>query len=419
MKRKVITIITSIAILLSLFSVNASVVQAESLSGGQLLKQYVMENSVVDDATISTELTAEDEASINASYIQSYIESNETAKQSYGGCYIDDNGKLHVLFTENVANSVVNSVNTMTENNTVYETCEYTLEELTALKEYISGFMSAQITDAELSEIADDIAAVGIDEYNNNVFVKMKNCNEEKIQFFKNYISNSNAITFKNTNGYQNAVDIIAGSQIYISGAGYYSVGFRCKKLMSSGSYANGFMTAAHGNETGSPVYYYRSAYNQGVEIGYVMDRKYSYGGNVDCAFVYITNTTYVPTNTLYAQAGTLVSGIYATTYTYGSEVRMVGATTGYSYGYITSTSIDLELGGVGETMVIIDCVEANYVSAEGDSGGVVYEIVSLTSCLSGLVNSYGIDDSTGQCLSAFIKIPNIINSFNGNLVIY
>lgn len=418
MKRKVITIIISIAIILSLFSVNVSAVQAESLSGGQLLKQYVTGNSDTEDTAVSTELTAGDEASINASYIQRYIESNETAKQSYGGCYIDDNGKLHVLFTENVANSVINSVNTMTENNTVYETCEYTLDELTALKEYISGFMSAEITDAELAEIANDISAVGIDEFSNKVFVKIKNCNEGKIQFFKDYISNSNAIVFKNSIGYQNTVDIITGSEIYISGAGYYSVGFRCKKLTSSGNYVNGFMTAAHGNGTGRSVYYYRSAYNQGVEIGYVMDRKYSYGSNVDCAFVYITNTAYIPTNTLYAQAGTLVSGIYATTYTYGNEVRMVGATTGYSYGHITSTSMDLEVGGIGETMVITDCVEANYVSAEGDSGGVVYEMVSLTCCLSGLVNSYEIDN-TGQCLSAFIKIPNIINSFNGNLVIY
>ncbi len=395
-KRKVITTITSIAILLSLFSVNASVVQAESLSGGQLLKQYIMENSIVEETTVSTELTAEDEASINASYIQNYIESNETAKQSYGGCYIDDNGKLHVLFTENVANSVVNSVNTMTENNTVYETCEYTLDELTALKEYISAIMTAEIADIKLAEIAEDIVAVGVYERQNKVFVEILNCTNEKIAIFKEKISSSDLIVFENTHGYETEDTIKPGSAIstanYLQGR---SVGFRCKVLNSSGNYIKGFMTAGHGLEATNDIFY------SGIYIGYV--QTHVYGGYVDGAFVYITNGGYVMSTTTQHGAKALSNNTYVTGFVEGGTVYKDGFATELTSGKITSTSVSTKNS---DGIQVTDCVKTDYDSEGGDSGGVVFVKSD------GVYHIAGIHRGSSGNYAYFVKVKRLKEAF-------
>lgn len=400
MSKKIITIITAVAVFLSLFSINVSAAQTTNLSGGQLLKQYALEDSIVDETIMSTELTTEDKAAVNAAYLQSYIDSNVNAEQAYGGRYIGDDGKLHVLFTENVQNSIIDSVNTMTESEAIYEQCEYTLDELIALKEYIGEcLLNFDKTNQNV-----DVVSVGVYEQYNKIFVGIKDCNQEKIKTFKKYITNSAAVEFENAEKYDYCININAGSSVGIgataSTAGGYSVGFRCRYLRASGEYIYGFMTAGHGNSAGD------FAFVGGTQIGYVAAWSHNNNSAVDNAFVYVNNSNYTTTNTMIASAGVLVAGAYATTYTTGATVYKVGNTTNLTSGKITSTSYQYTFGD-GTTKK--DLVQIAARGADGDSGGTVYS------------KSNGSNYITGTCEAAatngssllFVKITNIKDIFD------
>lgn len=376
------------------------------LSGPELLRQYVLEDNIVQETNTSTLLSVEDESSINSMYLQSYIESSEIAKQTYGGCYIDVDGKLHALFTNYVSDDVLNDVNLITENKIEIENCKYSLETLTVLKEHIGDIMTMDFENVKLSEIANDVVAVGINIEENKLVVRLKECSESKIDAFKNLISNFDAIEFKNSDAVQVQSSLEGGSQIEITTSGKgreYSVGFRCKCLNSSGSYVTGFMTAAHNNSAGDSVY------NNNTYIGYIMARGYNNGGKIDCSFVYVTNSDYVPSNQLLGGAGTLVAGAYIGNYTVGNTVYLAGASSIYLSGKITDTSMIAECD---TGYVINDCVEVNYVCKSGDSGGVVYKKSSGSNYVIGL--NMGTVQSTS---SVFIKITNIKNAFN--IVLY
>lgn len=144
--------------------------------------------------TASTEGTeSEDNATIRAIQVQNYINSNPKAKKSYGGCYIDDDNVLHVLFTKKVKSATINDINELTNNSVTIELCEYTLTELYELKEQISD----KIADCDKQL---DVSTVSVSEQTNRVAVRIKDCTEQKIELFKKEISDSDALTF--TSGY-------------------------------------------------------------------------------------------------------------------------------------------------------------------------------------------------------------------------
>lgn len=411
MKRKTIIFITIFAMLLSLFSTNVLAAENTNLSGGQLLKQYVLEaDAAFNEMVAPSNLKAQDKANVNAMYLQSYVDSNDKAKQTYGGRYIDNNGELHVLLTEGAQTDIVDDINKMTENCVITETCENSLDELMALKDYVSDLMTTERTNPTLNIITNDIMAVGIYEHLNKVVVKIRNCNDEKITLFKNLICDSDAIVFEDIEGFETKLDIYAGAYIEIGSSPYtangYSVGFRCKKLNSLGEYVIGFMTAGHDNIVGQNVY-------SGIAvIGSVMERSYGNTGNVDCAFVGITNENYTPVNILRGRQGTLVDGIFITEYSIGDTVYMMGATTNGTSGTITSTSMDTYIEE--DRITIKDTVEATYRCEAGDSGGVVYKNIANTNCVTG-INFAGAETNNGY-LSSFSKVNNIVNVFRVTL---
>lgn len=409
----------SVIIIISMcLSVTSTTVLAESvgLDGGELLKQYATQNDSSDEVSTTTELTVLDQANINAEYIQNYIDSNEVAQRFYGGCYIDDDDKLHVLFTNDVENDVINNVNIMTNDSIVIEKCVYTFDELEILKETISDIMISELLDDNTAEIANDIVAVGLYQKQNKVFVKIKDCKKEKIELFKKLISDSNAVVFENSDGLVKcSTSLKSGWSIAIStSTGYwgYSIAFRCKRLKSDGNYATGFMTAAHGNNAGD--YVYNSSATK--RIGYIMSWCYTNNGRVDAAFVYLTNTEeYEMSNTIRANGGTLVSGAYAATYTEGNTVYMAGGETGLTSGKITSSSA-VANGTEEDPVTIRDCVIADYLSVEGDSGGLVYIKQNGNKYISGINMARCLerDEDVG---SYFVKAKNVIDVFD--LIVY
>ena len=415
MMKKFISVIVIIAMLLSTIS---TMVSAESLEldGGELLKQYVNQNDTSDEVSTTAELTVLDQANINAEYVQNYIDSNEAAQRFYGGCYIDDDDKLHILFIGGVNNDIINNVNIMTNDSVVIEKCVYTFDELEALKEAISDIMVSELLDDKTAEIANDIVAVGLYQKQNKVFVKIKNCNNEKIELFKKLILDSDAIVFEDSDGFVKcATSLKSGWSITIStNTGYwgYSIAFRCKRLKSDGSYATGFMTAAHGNNAGD--YVYNSSVTK--RIGYIMAWCYTSNGRVDAAFVYLTNTEeYAMTNTIRSNGGTLVSGAYASTYTEGNTVHMAGGETGLTSGKIISSSVVAD-GTDDDPVTIRDCVIADYLSVAGDSGGLVYIKQNGNKYISG-INMARCFEENEEVGSYFVKAKNVIDVFD--LVVY
>ncbi len=414
MKRKIVSIIIIIFVLLSLFSINVSAETAD-ISGGQLLKQYMIKNDIIDETTLSTKLTTLDEANINAEFLQNYIDSNKTAQQCYGGCYIDDDNKLHVLFTSETQDSIINAVNTITNNSVVIENCEYTLNELEMLKEKISDIMVSELRDNEVSEIADDIVAVGLYQKQNKIFVQIKNCTKEKIYLFRKRILDSDAIVFETSDGCKNhTTSLKSGWSIAVdtsTGTWGYSIAFRCKYLKPDGNYALGFMTAAHGNSAGDIVY----NSSKTKQIGYIMAWCYTNNGRIDAAFVCITNEEYNMTNDIRSNGGSLVSGAYANTYTEGNTVYMAGGESSLVSGKIISSSAVVE-GTQDDPVTIRDCVEASYLSVDGDSGGLVYIKQSGNKYVAG-INIAGCSINGVNTSSFFVKVKNIKERFN--IVLY
>lgn len=394
--KKILSVLITLAILLTLF--NTSVfATSPNLTGGQILKSIVEEKEIEKNQIQTIDINQET-VGATASYLQSYAKNNNLAKDIYGGCYIDGDGNLHVLLTQK-KQDVVDTMSMIADNSLMYDLCCYTLDELTDIKdnisEMISNFDELQCCCLSLN----DIVSVGVYEHENRVIVKLKDCSEEKIGEFKSKILDSDALEFECSNGYKKtATSIKAGQSIYING-GYYSVGFRCKKMRSSGDYVNGFMTAGHDNKNGD------AAYISSVKVGYVLDNSYGTGSKSDAAFVYVNNSNYNVTNTLTSGKGNLVSGVYYSTYTVGTTVHKVGTTTGYTSGVITSASLNVHLDGT--PVVIKDAVEANYACEEGDSGCPVYRITSSTNVVTS-INFAGTDEGKASS-SAFSKMNNIV----------
>lgn len=412
MTKKIVTIIMIISLFstftsLSVFAEKNSYV---NLTEGKLLKQELYEKSDTENAIE----TIEEEASINATYLQNYIDCNNIAKKAYGGCYIDDEGNLNVLFLENVQNYIIDDVNVMTENKVILKNCKYTLDELMVLKDYISQFINYESTDNVLSNLYENIVAVGIYQKENKVFVRLKDCSNEQIETFKKNISDSSAIIFEQSDGYVTcSSEIKCGSKILITSGsvgGEYSVAFRCKRLKSNGEYAQGFMTAAHGNSAGDSVYVYTSG-STVVKIGYIMAWCYTNNGKVDSAFVYISNSNYIMSNTIHSGAGTLVSGAYASSYPEGKTVYMAGATSTLKSGKIVSSSMIAD-GSDDDGVTIKDCVEASYLSDPGDSGGLVYLKQNNQQYIAG-INVAECYENKKEVGSIFVKAKNVVDVLN------
>lgn len=284
-----------------------------------------------------------------------------------------------------------------------YEQCNVSLQELDKIKESIADYWTnyKSSTDIAMNELVESIVSIGISPKQNAVFVLISDCSEEKIELFRERIVDSDYIVFENSKEiYSSATSLTSGSQVVIhceDGDYSYSLGFRCKRLLSNSSYEYGFVTAAHGTHTGALVY------TPEMElIGTITKKKFTDGGTVDVAFVKIDTTKYSISNSLLNYTGgSLTSGGVKTNFETTDTVYKVGHETELTAGTITG------VGGVVYVkdfrVYIYDVCRATYDSTEGDSGGVVYEKVNDTTR-----NVAGIHFCTNDEYSFFATIPNI-----------
>ncbi len=368
MKKRVLGIVLIIVLLVTPeFSVLGA---HKEKYGGEVLQELYGEG-VVENEVLTPEMEVEKENTMKATYIDNAMKVNEEYSEYYGGVYLK-NGELVVKLTD-TESQVINFFENTFDATINYEKCNAALKELEAINEYI---LSCKLNldlydDPILKELLESIVMVAIGIEKNAVSVGIKEYSAEKVELFKKYILDSEHIIFVRGMDYVNEnSNLNPGQLIKIKVNGTktsYSMGFRCKKLYSSGIYMYGFVTAAHYYvQNGNSVYV--STATGDIEIGHVQSVSYVNGGTVDAAFVQVTNANYDCTNTVYSNGTTLIGG--SGVLTEGGTVAKAGATTGGTTGTVLDYSISVTAID-GKT--IRDLYEVSYGSDGGDSGGIVY----------------------------------------------
>ena len=333
-------------------------------SGGEVLRE-IYEEEVAISEIVTPEMELESENNQRGLYLESVMKTRSQYSAYYGGCYLKK-GELIVKLTD-TSDDVVSYFRDVLGGTINYEKCSATIDELKAIKAHIENYIETK--DAREDELVQSIVSIGTFVKQNKVQVCMKDCTEEKIALFKKLITDSEHVLFESTQGYVDEVTYVKpGEKIYImiEGAGEsYSIGFRCKKLESNGSYAYGFVTAAHGGvQVGNAVYS-----RNWDRIGHVYAKSYTQGGTVDASFVEITSENHDCANTVYQNGSSMVVG--TGNLIAGSTVKKAGYATGVTSGEIIIT--DGHLTSSEDYIRTNDLYQATYTSSPGDSGGIVY----------------------------------------------
>ncbi len=353
-----------------LLTSNVSVLAKElDLSGGSMLEGLYEETISVSEISTSA-MDLEYENNMRATYLESVMKTRNSYSTYFAGCYLK-NGELVIKLTD-TGKEIVSYFDNTVNGSANYEKCSASLDELTAIKSHIENYVanSSESEDEVVNKLIDSIVCVATYIEENAICVTIKDCSEEKISLFKELVINSEHVIFESTEGYVDDVVYVKPGEkiiIMVNGSGKeYSMGFRCKKLKSDGTYAKGFVTAAHGGPSVGNIVY-TSGWQQ---IGSVLAKSYSNGGSVDAVFVEVTNSNYDCSNTVYSN-GTVLTGGTATL-SVGSSVSKYGYATALTSGTIKATNASLTDTNAGITTN--NLYQATYSSSSGDSGGIVFD---------------------------------------------
>ena len=314
----------------------------------------------------------------------------------YGGAYINENNKLIVYSTDLSFNSDIYKLTGT--NNIMIEQCTYSYSELTNVMEALNGYKKKNFG----NDIARNFDLFYVDDAHNCIVVELKDYSENSIKAFKENVSNSSAIIFRQSKGdFRELVDSVnAGSQITLAVSstqtGYGSVGYRAKTTNGT----IGIVTAAHVALKGKKLKY------KGVEFAQADESRWQNSGNLDAAFCPISNFSYQPANLIDGSSNYLSTSLSLPGV--GTLVNKRGQTTGSSSGNIVSTNASCT---VGTTLFEgLTSVSKQMTCQGGDSGGIVYTYVSAQQKRFTVGIIKGID---ANGLVYYTKAPEIDSAFN------
>lgn len=295
----------------------------------------------------------------------------------YGGSYINKDGKLVVFLKGEMENTKATLIKLIGDNDVIYIKGDYSYTELNNVLTKITLFIGRN----KESQIADNIKYYYLDDFKNNVVVELAKADKIDVKKFKTEVENFSGIVFKECTREFKDHSLSPGSSIGKPN-GVASMGYRATRFN-----ADGFVTAGHAYDIGTPAYY------NNTQIG---SCDYSIqGGSVDAAFISVTSFSNILNN------GDLIGeeyNIWA-----GDNVTKLGQTISQSEGYITSTNLNVNVGGINYT----DMGEATYLSAIGDSGGAVY--------LTDSKKVVGIHKGSAAFSAIFVKVNNIASKLNAH----
>ena len=351
-----------IMILLIIINIIPVAVSAQSANNSSYNRR--MENECESEneyEKLNWEIFDEDKKEINKAY-----------PDYYGGSYIDDTGELIVQVTQN-DKEIISIIKDYTDNpdiNIMYVNNSY--NELEALQDYIvqyyeNNYNKKSIKDNILSELLSSITIIAISNKDNSVVVGIDNLSNEKINRFREYISDSDPVIFIEGDPASPVVSVIPGFGVNIGNVSGCSAGFRCMYTNSSGTTYYGFVTAGHAY---SAIYADTTAYNAlGIAIG-----KYNKGGTSSThasngcdAVFYQKYSDSVTLSTTTTNGYTLTASVASPSE--GKTIYKEGITTGLTAGTVTYASVSYAVGGFTYNDMMYTSASCN----SGDSGGIVY----------------------------------------------
>lgn len=313
-------------------------------------------------------------------------------EESYGGSYIDENGELVVLLTENVYKNR-KMIREYTEDNTILiKTCQYSYNELMEVIDTLNGeLLNLSEQDVLIDEMYDNV-------YLNRVIIRVRNLDDKKEQIIREIID-SGCMEFQNSE--QGAVlqeGLCGGSRIVSCDSGVGStLGFCATR-----DGVEGYVTAGHSADRIGEEFTYN-----GTVIGEVTHTAWYENTTADAGFIK-ANTQGTLTNYIMGYRCIAATGYE---YPYGTQISMYGQASGLQRGMIYSYHTSrFEVKGQYAT---IDHVRADYSSRDGDSGAPVflyegnYGGVSICTLL-GIHSAYT-DEHNGKEYVQFAKYSNIV----------
>lgn len=278
--------------------------------------------------------------------------------ENYGGCYIDEEGELHVYITTDFVQTQSDFKTVIGTDGVKYEKCLYSRNELMNLKRQISEYI-LQNQDAAISK---NINHVAYSAKRNRVIVGLRDYSDANVNAFKSLIVNSPAIEFvqANTVEVEQSNDIASGQEIvgtYVSTIERNSGSVGYKAYYGS---SLGFVTACHVVETDDAVSL-PTDWSTNIAVSEIA----MHYGTVDASFCKMASgwnmllNVYGETfNPIAPFEGVTVEGAYVKKYGYN----------GYTDGWVVDESYDANISGV----YMMDLAKATYASAGGDSGGLI-----------------------------------------------
>lgn len=309
----------------------------------------------------------------------------------YGGGYITENGSLVVYIHGDVSKGQEKLSTIIGGGNVEFKKADYSYAHLTSIMDQLNEVLSRE----KGSALLDNLTSYALMDRDNRIVVELLNLNETSISTVKKLSSNSSALVFKQSQGkLKLEVNLNPGcGEVYtISPPSAGSFGFRARRISDS---RVGMVTSGHVIGLGLNTYY------NGSIIGVCSASQES--GTIDAAFIPISNlASFTPTNTLCGTSNTLSTttsqpGV-------GTTINKIGVETNATSGTILSTNASVPSGGI----IISNLTSANYLSADGDSGGIVYSYLSST----GVRPTVGIHMGVIGSTRYFCKADEVLSTF-------
>lgn len=280
----------------------------------------------------------------------------------FGGIYVDDNRDIIVLSKNDDASIFLDLTNRMATDCYKVKECDYSYNELQSIFEEITELWLNPNNNNLFKAVS--LVSFGINDVTNRVQIDLLDCSDANIQKFKQTIKDSPMLSFEKANGkIELTVDITPGNRIENSKGSGASIGYRAMKAG-----VPGFLTVGHFVNKGDKVKL------NGIEIGVCEASEFS--GNLDAAWIKVTNSSYVPSRT--TAMGVDLSTQTISTPTVGTYVNMEGHKSVLQRDKVLQNNINgnytyEDANGVERTTQVQNLTKAAYKCQKGDSGGVVY----------------------------------------------
>jgi len=282
----------------------------------------------------------------------------------YGGSYIDESGQLVICVAGSLDNGKEELDDILPSGNYIIRHVKNAYCDMTSILENIDTLFFD-----ENNDVTNNIAAYGIAEKENNIFVELIEFNDKAIEFFNTNIIKSDIIEFRQGSVLEGESQLrlivqAGGGVTRPDGTGRSSIGFRARR-----NGINGFVMSGHG--AGSQLNRAVRLSPDNLTVGNITARRRS--GSVDASFCRADSSAVNLTNRILQN--NFVLGAVRATASVGASIAQAGIGSRVTTGTVLARGVRVSANADGLTVAMTDMARASYTSAGGDSGGPVYRV--------------------------------------------